>query len=208
MTVVSHSKKFIFICNGKTGTTSIQNVLEKYNEMPDIDNGYPNLWANKHIPPAVLKSFLPTSIWDDYFKFVFVRHPLDWFISQYSFQTIPSDDGIPNPPIVKTFTVKEVDFFYEYLRPYRGIPDAPTLYQTTYVCDVDGNTIVDFIGHFENLAEDFNKIKAQIDCDVDLPHLNPTNHPTYQECFTPEAMYRIRELWAKDFENFGYEIPN
>ncbi len=104
MTVVSHSKKFIFICNGKTGTTSIQSVLAKYNEIPDIDNGYPILWANKHSPRVVRKSMLPKTTWDNYFKFVFVRHPLDWFISQYSFHCIPSDDSlVPHLPSVETF---------------------------------------------------------------------------------------------------------
>ena len=88
--IISHKYKFIFICNGRTGTTSIEAALKTFDESCDMNNGAPGLWANKHIPPAVLKSFFPSKIWNQYFKFVFIRHPLDWFVSQYKY-------NFPNP---------------------------------------------------------------------------------------------------------------
>lgn len=43
------------------------------------------LFVNKHIPPAISKSCLSSEIWNSYFKFVFVRNPWDWFVSQWKY---------------------------------------------------------------------------------------------------------------------------
>ena len=41
--IVSHKHKFIFICNGKTGTTSIEHGLAAYDESVDMNHGAPGL---------------------------------------------------------------------------------------------------------------------------------------------------------------------
>ncbi|WP_342597488.1 sulfotransferase family 2 domain-containing protein [Cyanobacterium aponinum UTEX 3222] len=84
--IISHEYKFIMFCNPKTGTTSLEKALQNYNEYNILNNGYYGLWANKHMPPAIAKGFLPLNVYQDYFKFVFVRHPFDWVISQYKYQ--------------------------------------------------------------------------------------------------------------------------
>lgn len=92
--IISLEKKFIFISNGKTGTTSIEDQLGPYGDVDGLNTGLPGLWASKHMPPAVLRSLLPRDVWDSCFKFVFVRHPLDWFTSQYAYNLAPK----PGPP--------------------------------------------------------------------------------------------------------------
>jgi hypothetical protein len=83
--IISRNKQFIFISNGITGTTSIEDQFDQFADLDGLNGGLPGLWANKHMPRAILRSLLPREIWDTSFKFVFVRHPLDWFTSQYTY---------------------------------------------------------------------------------------------------------------------------
>ena len=224
--IISHKYKFIFICNGRTGTTSIEAALKSVDESCDLNNGASGLWVTKHIPPAVLKSFFSSEIWDQYFKFVFVRHPLDWFVSQYRHNfpnpSFPSKSIMRRPwqtlKLIKryknnkgisskhVFDSGDVDFLYLYLKRFRGLPGSPSLMQSNYVYDADGKTIVDYIGRFENLAEHVEDLKDKIGFDFELPYLNKTVHQPYQYCFTNPAVERVKTLWEIDFKNFGYEI--
>lgn len=100
MAIISLEKKFIFISNGKTGTTSIEDQLAPYGDVDGLNGGLPGLWANKHMPPTVLRSLLPADVWESCFKFVFVRHPLDWFTSQYAYNLAPRHrpPAVAGPP--------------------------------------------------------------------------------------------------------------
>src|SRR3954452_22505680 len=92
--ILSHTHKFIFICSSKVGTTSMEEVLRPLQEGADYDFGSPGARiVPKHIPPAILRGALSEKVWDEYFKFVFVRNPWDWFISQWFFNSVPETDA-------------------------------------------------------------------------------------------------------------------
>ncbi|MCP9834388.1 MULTISPECIES: sulfotransferase family 2 domain-containing protein [unclassified Cyanobium] len=239
MAIISRSKRFIFISNGKTGTTSIEDQFGPFADLLGLNGGLTGLWANKHIPPAILRSLLPREIWDSCFKFVFVRHPLDWFTSQYTYNLtprarLPQAAGRPRrlrrllhrleqgravataprlqavlgsgaPAARRRYTVEDVNHLHEYLRRYRGLAMAPTLLQTSYVCDADGKVIVDFIGRFETLEADCHSVSSRLGLAITLPHMNRTDHLPPSQAFEPEAEARIRELWAVDFATLGYD---
>lgn len=231
MAIVSLEKKFIFLSNGKTGTTSIEDQFSQFSDLDGLNGGLPGLWASKHMPPAILRSLLPMEVWDSCFKFVFVRHPLDWFTSQYTYNLThrarpPQAAGRPGrlrsvlhrlgsgrgeasaltaPVARRRYSVQDVNHLHGFLHRYRGLAMAPTLLQSSYVCDADGEVIVDFIGRFENLSDDFNSLTRRLGCELTLPHLNRTHHLPPSEAFEPAAEARIRELWAVDFETLGYD---
>ena len=224
--IISHKHKFIFICNGKTGTTSIEAKIGHLDESEGMNSSTGGLWVGKHMPPAVIRALIPSEIWDSYFKFVFVRHPLSWFVSQYRWNL-----KIPRLPIRqiwgephRTFSYFK-NYFHEkkiaskskfdegdvkmianLLRRYRGYPGTATRYQFSYVSDINGGIIVDKIAKFESLASDLKEIDGQIGGVIgELPHLNSTKHEHYLEHLTEGAINEIRKIWAIDFENFGYE---
>lgn len=223
--IISHKYKFIFICNGKTGTTSMEAALLHLDESVDFNAGAKGLWTNKHMPPSVIRSMLPTEVWNSYFKFVFVRHPLDWFVSQYRHNfRMPKRYGW-GANLVRPWSAPKnwrgykrklalaqkdvldadvVDLVFEHLKQYRGLPLCESLYQKTYVDDLDGNQLVDFVGLFENLAVDVSEVQSRIGLEFDMPHLNATDRRSFGECLTPHAISRIRDLWAVDFDRFGY----
>lgn len=87
--IVSHTHRFIFFSSSKVGTTSMENVLEPYQEGAEYQFGSAaDLFIPKHIPPAMVKGAFPERLWDQYFKVVFVRNPWDWFVSQWFYNTL------------------------------------------------------------------------------------------------------------------------
>lgn len=222
--IISHKHKFIFICNGKTGTTSLERALKPYDESIDCNYGAPGLWANKHMPPAVAKAFLPEEVWNTYFKFVFVRHPLDWCVSLWHFNfkkpSYPVKAAIRRPYRAMQFLrdynqrvdlhnkeildVADVEYLYEHQKQFRGMPFAESQFQHSYVYDVDGRQIIDFVGRFEAIQDGVQEVRERIGINFELPHVNKTKHRSADSAYTSEGEARVRELWKHDFELFGY----
>lgn len=184
------------------------------------------LWVGKHMPPSVVKALLPNEIWDSYFKFVFVRHPFDWFVSQYRFNfktpSFPMHHIWSEPwrahsyikhylfekklATVPKFYRKDVERVAQKLKKYKGYPNTPTLLQSSYTCDTKGKQVVDYVGKFETLNQDLLKIDEKIGGVIGkLPHLNRTKHKHFDEHLSPEAKAAIRDIWQIDFEKLGYE---
>jgi len=223
--ILSHTHKFIFLCNGKTGTSSIESVLQPYQEGEEFEVGVDGLYTPKHVPPATLRSQLGPSIWDDYFTFTFVRNPWDWFVSQYFWNHDPdpiSKKKLVQEPIatfreyqhkqeersrlktLERFTVRDIRETYKLLRRYRGIYEADSLFQRNYVYSLEGHKLVDFAGRFERLGADFQRVAEKIGIDAHLPHRNATSHLSYQSYFTDETSHLIQDLYGMDIDTFGY----
>jgi hypothetical protein len=225
--ILSHKHKFIFICNGKTGTTSIERGLAGYDESKDMNRGALGLWDGKHMPAAAAKGLLPSQMWEEYYKFAFVRNPYDWCVSifKHNFRSRLSLRKMLRHPCLtpswlrthwekrhhrakKRLQGDDVEFLARYLRQYRALPLADTLYQSNYVNDADGQRIVNFVGKFESLHEDVRKVQDHIGISFDLPHLNATQHPHYSKFLSPAAIETVGRLWNVDFEIFGYQKEN
>ena len=234
--ILSHKHKFILFCNPKTGSTSLEKTLEKFQEGQEFNLGIRQsygassnriLFPNKHIPPLLLKAWLPEEIWNSYFKFVFIRNPWDWIVSEWKYQFQYKKLSIPyilhNPVATarylknyqrveelnskKVFTPEDIDYLHAHLKKWFSvIPNSPGLHQSHYVFDVGENKIVDFVGRFENIENDFEVIKDKLGLDISLPHLNSTKRDTYKTYFTEESKERVAQLWKRDIDNFSYKF--
>jgi hypothetical protein len=226
--ILSHEHKFVFICNGKTGTSSIEAALREYQDGAEFEVGVSGLYHGKHIPPSVLRSMLGKQVWEEYFTFCFVRNPWDWFVSQYFWNWAPdpiSKKAALHSPFrtlqryrerwrrkqylreLDQFSTKEIRQTYDLLKRYRGVYQADSLFQYHYAYAPDGAKLVDFVGRFEQIEVDFARAMEHVGLDVRLPHRNPTDHKSYQAYYTAETAALIDDLYEIDVQTFGYENP-
>lgn len=215
--IISYRDKCIFFHNPKTAGRSIQSVLRQrlvvrlelgYNDLEDTayglcsgmkDNGF----VMSHVRPLELRNGLKGNfgrhVFDDFFKFTFVRNPWDRMVSLYHFYQQNCEDtkgfDIPFDAWIGRLHEMYVNGDWEF----SIVPQ----HEWTHI---DGKQVVDFIGRYENLQSDFEFIKEALALpnDCRLPHENASDHQNYRECYTDETRQMVAEIFAEDIELFGY----
>lgn len=203
--IISHRKRFIFIHTYKVAGTSVKSALRPYADIMHKKYTLRRLFyvlgltgpVGEHATALQLRAQLPKEIFDSYFKFAFVRNPWDWQVSLYHY--ILSHRLHPQHRIIKS-----LGSFSSYLK-WRT--DQGVELQKDFVTDQNGNLVVDFIGKYENLYEDFSEICKTIDIDVHLPHKNPSKHHDYRNYYTDETEELVRKYYREDIEFFNYSFP-
>ena len=71
----------------------------------------------------------------------------------------------------------------------------------------EGKILVDFIGKFENLQEDFNLICEKIKIkNFELEKINQYNHKDYKLYYSDKDIEKVYNLYKRDIEYFGYKF--
>ena len=180
--MISHQHKCIFIHINKTGGTSISKALGG-------GKGAKHASAIRH------RVLFPEKF-ENYFKFTFVRNPWDKILSQYFFRV--KDKGR-----LRALGRSEVSFKEFVKKPFPGIHRV----QLDLLSDDSGKILVDFIGRFENIQDDFNVVCDRVgQKPKKLPHVFRTHHKPYWEYYDEESMSLIAKKYKKDIEYFGYEF--
>ena len=180
--MISHSHNFLFIQIPKTATSSIHGSLAQYMK-------YDYSKIGRHSKYSEAAEFYPES--KNYFKFAFVRNPWDRLLSFYFFKkTDRAKIKISDDLSLKNFILTEAG--------------QTKFNQCSYIDGFDENS---FIGRFENLQEDFNKICETIDIPKQtLPLGNATKHNHYTEYYDDETREIVEEKYAQDIDYFGYKF--
>ncbi len=209
--IISHKKKFIFIHIYKVAGTSVRRVLDPYNDMSNVDfPWYQNIifWLGakynffsqrsmNHIKAEKLKKLLPGKVFNEYFKFSFVRNPWDWQVSLYHFM-------IQNTKHPQHHLIKKMKSFDEYVD---WVVKNEHSLQKDFLYDKEGNLIVDYIGKFENLQEDFTEICLRLEIEpVILPLTNKSNHSHYRDYYSEESREKIYIAFKEDIDYFHYDF--
>jgi hypothetical protein len=97
--------------------------------------------------------------------------------------------------------------FPQFVRAVVGMhtADMNTHYapQSRLLCH-DGRPLFDTLLHFESLQKDWQCLRPRFSLPP-LPHNHKTEHPPWQEMFTPDLLRVVRSKYAEDFTRFGYE---
>jgi len=192
---ISHEHKFIFLRFPRVASTT----LVEHFALLDSGSGVRikagmGYRGNGHIVPADVMKLFPDE-WGKYFKIVFVRNPWDMYVSLYHH-------------LRRRFGVRRFDEFVLFARSGTG-----GLYKyDDYVFDRhSGELLVDFVGRFESLNEDFKKVQAILktpEFSISTHKHKTPNRKDYRDYYTSQWMIeRIREFYdAELIAKLGYEF--
>ncbi len=213
--ILSHSKRFIFIHGPKVAGKSIKAALEPYNSRPYRLAPYlalPKYLGKKpkifsgcfrgHSSALKLAQQLPESIFNEYFKFGFVRNPWDREVSRY-FYILKTTD---HPKHQKIKQMESFEEFAESLLTFHK-EIRPLVNQIERLSDKSDNVLVDFIGKYENIHQDFQYACHQIGLpDLKLPTVNKSGHKNYRAYYSERSKAIIEQIYQKDIEYFQYQF--
>jgi hypothetical protein len=66
--------------------------------------------------------------------------------------------------------------------------------------------ILDFIGRYEALHDEFSTVKTRLNLSFELPHVNKSAHKGYREYYSAETRDIVARRFARDIRHFGYEF--
>ena len=72
--------------------------------------------------------------------------------------------------------------------------------------DSRGNVRTQFVGRFENLAEDFRKLTQQLGVDAELPHVNKSQRGDYRDQYDAKSREVIARYFAEEIRTFEYRF--
>ena len=147
-----------------------------------------------HTTAAYVKRIFPDEVYEDAFKFAFVRNPWDWQISLYHYMK-------QEPNHYQHDFINNMKSFEEYL--YWRINEEKHL-QKEFVTDENGEIIVDFIGKLENIDSDLKNICDKLNLNVSLQHENKSKHENYKTYYTDKTRDMVYEAFKEDIELFDY----
>ena len=132
---------------------------------------------------------------ENYFKFAFVRNPWERICSSYFY--IKKDKN--HPAHFETLETKDVNEFIS-----REIYIEKS--QTQYIFDDNDNQIVDYVGRYENLQNDFKKVLDLLKIDLRLEKLNSGSYKNYKEILNQNSIEIINERYKKEIKIFKYDF--
>jgi hypothetical protein len=219
--LISDQKQFIFVHIYKTGGSSLTRLLGPYVEeqyrakVPRLEGaGWQGTWhysGRQHAKLATLRSD-PAWIAADLSQYrlcTIVRNPYTWVLSVWNDFYRREIDA---PPwFTALFPARQFLDFCRLIRAARmGL--NPAIWgcspQQSFIADPEVTPA--FVARFERLSEDIGNMLELLDIPyTEIPH-EIRNHPeerSYARAFYDrESLSIINELFAADFEAFGYEV--
>lgn len=160
--------------------------------------------------------YLPQQEFSAYFKFSFVRNPWSRILSEYRYRNYFHHLSF------RDFVLNKLprpgwDDQYRHVMP-----------QYDMLHDRQGNLLVDFVGRFESLQQDFDRVCERLGIVVSsLPHRNRSDKKSRDlkrklrnflfmngenrfqnmaEFYDDETREAVTEYYRKDIDTFGYEF--
>jgi hypothetical protein len=214
---ISHKHKFVFLALPRTGSTTVREILDDYSDIKSVHitqvtHQFP---FYHHISARELKRIFDKRCWDwfAYQRFCVVRNPFDRVVSLYHHhKKIDSDKNRLKPSLYKFieylhFGVRPELAFSEYvmnLNPKRKL--TTTLKE--FICDDDGEFLVDDVLTFETLAcvlPDYLKQMNIFITREDIPVRNATEErKPYAPYYTDKTRKIVESIYAYELERFSY----
>jgi hypothetical protein len=232
--IISLNRRYVFVHIHKCAGTSIEVALAKMLRHNDIVLGSTKsgekyqeffkrtIGLNKHSTALEAQGFLGEAMYGKFYKFAFVRHPIDRLHSLYSYALKLAHDAELSDEERRVFDVHgrwpdrppfrykavnaalESRSFSDFALHPLTWADAGAQPQWQSVCDASGKLIVDFVGKVESIEQDFAQVCEKLEVSVPLEVRNSSTEKKSALELSPLALSTVRERFARDFELFHY----
>ncbi len=203
--------RFWFVDVPRTGSTGIRLELGRRYGYPHGNRKVPNSTTytmgaescllTNHVPAYLARQIISPEIWERLFTFAIVRDPYDWALSLYLYTKQYATIGLPDESFMAFLRG-----FEKFLQlPKTDRHTLPSMFtQSDYIFDWEsGEQIVSECLRFEDRAAINELVRARFDVRWDAEErVLPTNKAEVSVSSAERKL--IRELFAEDFERFGY----
>jgi hypothetical protein len=214
--LLSLRRNFLFVHIAKTGGTSVRAALERErwrepwalarflcSRLSALSGHRLGVKLPRHAKAIAAREMLPREVYDRLFKFAFVRNPWDLQVSSFHHIRRERPHLLGPHQDFAAFLRHKLD----PARPYQYHIDTSIERQSDYLVDLHGNVIVDFVGRYERLEEDFAEACRRIGiAPPALPHRRRATDRgrDYRGYYTDETRALVADHFRPDIEMFGY----
>ncbi|ESQ15939.1 MAG TPA: sulfotransferase [Chromatiaceae bacterium] len=214
--LLSPKHRFLFVHIAKTGGTSVRAALamrrwadpwywpmflcSRFSHLSGhrIGTKFP-----RHAKVIAARELLPRDYFDALFKFAFVRNPWDLQVSSFHHIRRERAHYLGGHQNFADFLRWKLD----PERPYQFHIDTSIELQSDYLIDLHGNLLVDFIGRYEHLEQDFQTACKHIGLrGISLPHRRRAHDrkQDYRHYYDDASRELVAHYFAPDIERLGY----
>ena len=204
------SQNAVFIWIPKSAGTSVLSALTRYGctklkKIHIVKYYFPQkgmvTFGHMNYPELIKCGYVSSKFDESAYKFCFTRNPYDRAVSLFFY--LKTIDRVPSQMAFLEFCRELNNKGCENIGLFNLNRWSHCNPQVKWI----ENTKIDFIGKFESLEKDFNKILYELKLPrVNLPHQNITSHEHFSHYYCQESKEIIQNFYRRDFINFGYNF--
>ena len=80
--------------------------------------------------------------------------------------------------------------------------------QFRFLCDRQGNILMDYVARFEQFNNDFQSIQTKLKTNFQLEHVNKSKRHGYRDYYTDESREIVARVYCQDIDKFGYKFDD
>lgn len=191
------SMEYVLGMHGKQSTIGVQRYVRQIRDAKHLFGG-----GLQHMTAHNLKAKLGAETYARYFSFAFTRNPWDRVVSDAAWS---KGKWVKKEPLTRAAFEAYVHSLQINAKQNTFTGHQRPQYQ--YICNEKGDILVDFVGRYECLAQDWAHVCKQLHIQKPLPKRMASNHNTdYRKYYTPTTRALVAQLYAKDIALFGYKF--
>lgn len=213
--LIGDKKKFVFVANTKTASTSIERVLKPVAEIHHAgtpERKHVPLWRLPKLYPEIIGGEFGSPQMDRFFIFGVMRDPIDWIGSWFRYRKGNPEVASPLPADM-TFEQFWAQRDWNVVRP-----NGMRFLQRHLFCGAKGQVLADVIIPYERLNEIFGEICDGLGVESSLPRENASRLTDFevpaslrdelQQHFAPDFKLRARldEINAKGLKKLRERV--